>query len=585
MATPSAPAVIGEGQPRLVVPPTLARRLVGAITGDAGSSLVFHVSDGSLVVPVGLLGDRRLAIPLEQITGLRVVREMRRGLLTVETGDRGVNVVLPTRASEGEAHDFVEQVRARMDAQPAGDLATSRLDVRESEVAALTARRARAIWVVAPLLCAAYAARRALAGAVFDLDYFGASARGWIAHGEVYRLVTAAWLHANLWHLGGNLIAIVWLGRAVERALGAARLVVIMTAATLASSLASTWLTLGHTIGASGVGMGLAAAFLVLALTYRRALPRPIARPPWWWLVFGLLLLPSPEGPGPSIVDHAAHIGGACGGAIAAWLLTLRRPLDRMRTPNLAWLGALALLLHAGALGWLVLRVARTTPLDELHRLTELARAGTLPPSEANAATWRIAIRRNVEPELVRAALQLAEAAVMAGENDVGLADTVATLHHRAGSDRRAAELEARVLDRAAGGNVDATGFATQLARFLSAAPAAATGILIEASDKEVRVRFNDTAVALAESGATVYAVSLRHGRIEGLLRLQLGRGPRERYIAVPPATTSIFNALGTPIAPDAEYGTMLVRSGCGCKENSGLLEAWAIDPEVLGWP
>jgi hypothetical protein len=391
-------------------------------------------------------------------------------------------------------------------------------------------------------------------------------------------------LHANLWHIGGNLVAILWLGRAVERALGVSRLVIIMTAATLGSSLGSTWLTFGHTIGASGVGMGVAAGFAVIAIMYRRELPRPIARPAWWWVVFIVLLLPSPDGPGPSAIDHAAHAGGACGGALAAYLLCVRRPLSRIRKPDLRWLASLAVLLHIAALGIMTYRVATTEALRELQRLSVLVREKLLSADEANAIAWRLAIKKDVQLPLLQTALQLAEAGLVIAPRDIGLADTVATLHHRTGSDRRAAELEARTLDDVAE-SFDATGFATQLARFLVAAPPKPTGITVEASDRQVRVAFDDSALGLAQSGVTIYAVAMRHGRIEGLIRLRLGAGERERYVKVPVATDSIWNAMSTPIAPDADYGIMLVRSGCGCKDGSAMLNVWAVHPEVLGWP
>ena len=219
-----------------------------------------------------------------------------------------------------------------------------------------------------------------------------------------------------------------------------------------------------------------------------------------------------------------------------------------------------------------------------MQRLTVLVREKLLSADEANAIAWRLAIKKDVEPPMLQAALQLAEAGLVIAPRDIGLADTVATLHHRTGSDRRAAELEARTLDDVAEA-FDATGFATQLARFLVAAPRQPTGITIEASDLQVRVAFAEDALGLAQSGVTIYAVAMRHGRIEGLIRLRLGAGERERYVKVPPATDSIWNAMSTPIAPDADYGIMLVRSGCGCKDGSSMLNVWAVHPEVLGWP
>ena len=44
-----------------------------------------------------------------------------------------------------------------------------------------------------------------------------------VAHGQVYRLLTAAFLHAGLLHIGSNMIALLSLGPALEAALGRVR--------------------------------------------------------------------------------------------------------------------------------------------------------------------------------------------------------------------------------------------------------------------------------------------------------------------------------------------------------------------------
>lgn len=573
----------------LTVLPLRRTRVGRALHATAGEKASLHQVElhaDHLLVPTSDFATRRIEVPLEQVTGIRIVRELARHVLTIETGTRAFNLGLSGKAVTLAARSFVTATRDRIDAQAHGDLTTARIVEREAAVAQLVQHKARAIWLAVPLLLAAYAIRMAYDGAIFDLDYFGASARAWLKHGELYRMVTAAWLHANLWHIGGNLVAIVWLGRAVERALGPSRLFIIMTAATLGGSLGSTWLTFGHTIGASGVGMGLAAAFGVVAIMYRGELPRPIARPAWWWVAFILLLAPSPDGPGPSAIDHAAHAGGAFGGGLAAYLLCMRRPLSRIRKPDLRWLAVLLVVVHVAALGILAFRVVSTKPLEELQRLTVLVREKMLSPDEANAIAWDFAMKKDVRQPLLVGALQLAEAGLQVLPRDIGLADTVASLHHRTGSSRRAAELEARTLDDVSE-RYDATTFATQLARFMAVDGATKpTGITIEASDKQVRVVFADSAMGLARSGVTLYAVAMRHGRIEGLIRLRLGASPaQERYVKVPPDTGSIWNAMSTPIAADADYGMQLVRSGCGCADATETLNVWAVNPEILALP
>ena len=57
-----------------------------------------------------------------------------------------------------------------------------------------------------------------------------------LAHGEWYRLITAAFLHYGPIHLGMNMLALWWLGQPVEAALGRARFALIYLVAGLAGS-------------------------------------------------------------------------------------------------------------------------------------------------------------------------------------------------------------------------------------------------------------------------------------------------------------------------------------------------------------
>ncbi len=55
-----------------------------------------------------------------------------------------------------------------------------------------------------------------------------------LAHGEWWRLITAAFLHYGPIHLGLNMLALWWLGQPVEAALGRVRYVLLYFAAGLA---------------------------------------------------------------------------------------------------------------------------------------------------------------------------------------------------------------------------------------------------------------------------------------------------------------------------------------------------------------
>jgi membrane associated rhomboid family serine protease len=59
---------------------------------------------------------------------------------------------------------------------------------------------------------------------------------GGVAHGEWWRLITAAFLHANLLHIGFNMLALWWFGAPVEQYLGRARFVALYLVSGLAGS-------------------------------------------------------------------------------------------------------------------------------------------------------------------------------------------------------------------------------------------------------------------------------------------------------------------------------------------------------------
>ncbi len=85
-----------------------------------------------------------------------------------------------------------------------------------------------------------------------------------VAHGDWWRLITAAFLHANLIHIGFNMLALWWFGNAVEEYLGRARFIGLYIAAGLAGSAGALVTTKGVTVGASGAIFGILGAMAVL---------------------------------------------------------------------------------------------------------------------------------------------------------------------------------------------------------------------------------------------------------------------------------------------------------------------------------
>jgi membrane associated rhomboid family serine protease len=142
---------------------------------------------------------------------------------------------------------------------------------------------------------------------VVDYGLFGP----FVAEGEVYRLVTSAFLHADLLHIGFNMLLLFFLGRLLEPALGTSRFLVLYFAALLAGSLGVLVLEPNSlSLGASGAIFGLAGATFVIARG--RGLDA-LAGQIGFLIVFNLIFsFSSPR------ISIGAHIGGLIGGVVCA---------------------------------------------------------------------------------------------------------------------------------------------------------------------------------------------------------------------------------------------------------------------------
>ena len=153
----------------------------------------------------------------------------------------------------------------------------------------------------------------------------GALSRPEVLQGEIWRLVTAMFLHGDIDHLVGNCMALYVLGVACEHAVSSVRMLALYGAAGVAGSLASLMLSEGPSVGASGAIFGvMAAVAVILHVNEDRFYVRDkrIAVVVAAWALFtvatGLLS---------EYVDNAAHVGGFLGGMLVAFRL---EPIDRL---------------------------------------------------------------------------------------------------------------------------------------------------------------------------------------------------------------------------------------------------------------
>lgn len=164
-------------------------------------------------------------------------------------------------------------------------------------------------------------------GGVNDLDTllrYGAKSNGLIIEGEWWRFVTPIFLHLGNWHFFFNMIALYFLGTAVERIYGSRRFFFIYLLAGVCGSIASFAFTDNLSAGASGAIFGCFGALLVFGQHYPKLFFRTMGRDILFFLGLNLALgfvIPN--------IDNYGHIGGLIGGYFAAAVVSL--PLRQSR--------------------------------------------------------------------------------------------------------------------------------------------------------------------------------------------------------------------------------------------------------------
>jgi len=89
---------------------------------------------------------------------------------------------------------------------------------------------------------------------------------------EYWRIVTSAFLHANLLHIGVNMLSLYWLGRFIESAMGSVRMAAVYAVSLVVSGFGVVYFSdpLVPTLGASGAIYGLFGALFAIGLKYGR---------------------------------------------------------------------------------------------------------------------------------------------------------------------------------------------------------------------------------------------------------------------------------------------------------------------------
>ena len=144
-----------------------------------------------------------------------------------------------------------------------------------------------------------------------ETAYYGANIAEYIRAGEIYRLITSAFMHAGVFHLICNMYCLYILGPQLESFFGKMKFLTIYLVSAVAGNLMSMLFTTGASVGASGAIFGLFGAMLYFGYHYRVYLGNVMKSQLLPLIIMNLLLGFLISG-----IDNAAHIGGLIGGTL-----------------------------------------------------------------------------------------------------------------------------------------------------------------------------------------------------------------------------------------------------------------------------
>ena len=161
---------------------------------------------------------------------------------------------------------------------------------------------------------------------IFDINayvllYMGGNYGALVSHGQIWRLLTCAFLHGGIIHILCNMYALYALGPQVEILFGRVKYIIIYLLSAIGGSLLSYKFSPNSlSIGASGAIFGLFGAMVVFVLKYKDRIPKKVLNNLFGVIILNLLIGFNLQG-----IDNFAHIGGLLVGALVAFLFLMKK--------------------------------------------------------------------------------------------------------------------------------------------------------------------------------------------------------------------------------------------------------------------
>ena len=142
-----------------------------------------------------------------------------------------------------------------------------------------------------------------------------------IDRGQVWRLLTCAFLHGGLLHITFNMYALKIIGAEVEYAFGKVKYIIIYLISAIGSSIFSYMFNPASiSVGASGAIFGLFGAMIIFGIRNKNKIGKEyiinLAQVVIVNIIIGIIL---------SNIDNSAHMGGLVFGAISALILKSKK--------------------------------------------------------------------------------------------------------------------------------------------------------------------------------------------------------------------------------------------------------------------
>ncbi|WP_291647870.1 rhomboid family intramembrane serine protease [Clostridium sp.] len=152
---------------------------------------------------------------------------------------------------------------------------------------------------------------------IYTLIQMGAKVNVLINSGEIYRLLTSAFLHGGIIHIFFNMSALSIIGREVEAVYGNKRYIAIYIISALGGSVVSYLFKPNSiSVGASGAIFGLLGAMLIFGLKERDKIGKQYLKNILETIVLNVIIgITIPN------IDNFAHLGGLIIGALTSLIL------------------------------------------------------------------------------------------------------------------------------------------------------------------------------------------------------------------------------------------------------------------------